>query len=78
MYGPIYIIQNFRGKSLESSKVTIFLVESGHQLRFFLSGRDVKTSDSCRKLIFKQKTDNISFENHYNAQLYWVRIFYLF
>ena len=55
MYEPICDIQNFREYWLESSKMEVLLVESQHQYKIALSGRDVKTSDSCQKLIFKQK-----------------------
>ena len=54
----------------------VFHVKSRHQFKIALSGRDVKTSDSCRKLIFKQ--GNVSFRNQYNAQHYRVLVFHLF
>ena len=54
MYKPIYDFRNFREYSPESSKMAVFPVESRHQFKIPLSGRDVKASDSCRKLIFKQ------------------------
>ena len=56
MYEHIYDIQNFREYSLESSKMSVFPVDSRFQTQKTpVSGCDVKTSASCRKLIYKQK-----------------------
>ena len=76
MYEPIYDIRNFRECLLESSMMAVFLVESWHQFNIPLSGRDFKTSDSCRKFIFKQQK-YISFRNQYSAHYYRVVVFYL-
>ena len=57
MYEPICAIRNFRDYSLESSKMAVFLLDSRHQVKIPFSGRDVKTSDSSRKLNFKQRID---------------------
>ena len=52
MYEPIYDILFFGEYSPENSKIAVFFVESQNQFKIPLAGRDVRTSDLGRKLIF--------------------------
>ena len=88
MYEPLYTIRNFREYSPEISKMALeisnmaleilkmFLVESWEPFKNLFSGPDIKTSNSCRKLIFRQK-NLISFRNQYNAKRFLVVVFNL-
>ena len=54
MYALIYAIRIFREYSIESSKMAVVVVESRQQSTIPLPDRDVKTSNSSLKLVFKQ------------------------
>ena len=56
--------------------MTVAVVESRQQSTIPLPGRDVKKSNSNLKVGFQTKKID-SLGNKYNAQFYWVVVFYL-